>query len=155
MGRNRSASLRGRGSAAGEHLRELGEGELIAHCRDYLAGYKKPSAIVMVAELPRNAGGKVLKRRLRETYGPAAVPAAGPIPAHLLGNLWAQEWGNIYPLVVKPGAEEKCKEFTTGGTEEDRREHRLDVCVLKLFHPPQLQSCDSDFTKEKRNVCIH
>ena len=24
------------------------------------------------------------------------VPADGPIPAHLLGNIWAQEWGNIY-----------------------------------------------------------
>jgi fatty-acyl-CoA synthase len=48
---------------------EPGEDELIAHCRQYLAGYKKPSAIVVVPELPRNAGGKVLKRRLRETYG--------------------------------------------------------------------------------------
>jgi fatty-acyl-CoA synthase len=45
------------------------EDELIAHCRQYLAGYKKPSAVVTVDELPRNAGGKVLKRRLRETYG--------------------------------------------------------------------------------------
>jgi fatty-acyl-CoA synthase len=48
---------------------EPDEAELIAHCRRYLAGYKKPSAIVVVEELPRNAGGKVLKRRLRETYG--------------------------------------------------------------------------------------
>jgi fatty-acyl-CoA synthase len=47
---------------------EPGEGELIAHCRQYLAGYKKPSAIIVVDELPRNAAGKVLKRRLRETY---------------------------------------------------------------------------------------
>jgi fatty-acyl-CoA synthase len=47
---------------------QLDESELIAHCREYLAGYKKPSAIVVVDELPRNAGGKVLKRRLRETY---------------------------------------------------------------------------------------
>jgi len=47
---------------------EVGERDLIAHCREYLAGYKKPSAIVVVDELPRNAGGKVLKRRLRETY---------------------------------------------------------------------------------------
>jgi acyl-CoA synthetase (AMP-forming)/AMP-acid ligase II len=47
---------------------EVSEDALIAHCREYLAGYKKPSAIVMVDELPRNAGGKVLKRRLRETY---------------------------------------------------------------------------------------
>ncbi len=40
--------------------------ELIAHCRDRLAGYKKPSAVIVVDELPRNAAGKVLKRRLRE-----------------------------------------------------------------------------------------
>jgi O-succinylbenzoate-CoA ligase len=45
------------------------EAELIAHCREYLAGYKKPSAIVVVDELPRNAAGKILKRRLRQTYG--------------------------------------------------------------------------------------
>jgi fatty-acyl-CoA synthase len=44
------------------------EHELIAHCRDRLASYKKPSAIVVVDELPRNAGGKVLKRVLRETH---------------------------------------------------------------------------------------
>jgi peptidyl-dipeptidase A len=41
-----------------------------------------------------------VRRRLRETYGPDVVPANGPIPAHLLGNMWAQEWGNIYPLVA-------------------------------------------------------
>jgi O-succinylbenzoate-CoA ligase len=45
------------------------EAELIAHCREFLAGFKKPSAVVLVDELPRNAAGKILKRRLRETYG--------------------------------------------------------------------------------------
>jgi fatty-acyl-CoA synthase len=34
-----------------------------------LASYKKPSAVVYVDELPRNASGKVLKRDLRESYG--------------------------------------------------------------------------------------
>lgn len=47
---------------------EIEEAELIAHCRTYLAGYKKPSEVILVDELPRNAGGKVLKRLLRETY---------------------------------------------------------------------------------------
>jgi len=37
--------------------------------------------------------------KLRERYGDA-VPASGPIPAHLLGNMWAQTWNNIYPLVA-------------------------------------------------------
>jgi fatty-acyl-CoA synthase len=48
--------------------RDVGEAGLIAHCRKYLAGYKKPSAVLFVDDLPRNAGGKVLKRHLRETY---------------------------------------------------------------------------------------
>ena len=42
--------------------------ELIAYCRRHLAAFKKPSAVVVVDELPRNAAGKVLKRRLREAY---------------------------------------------------------------------------------------
>jgi peptidyl-dipeptidase A len=45
-----------------------------------------------------------VRRRLRETYGPDVVPETGPIPAHLLGNMWAQEWGNIYPLVAPKDA---------------------------------------------------
>jgi peptidyl-dipeptidase A len=41
-----------------------------------------------------------VRGRLREKYGPDAVPEKGPIPAHLLGNMWAQEWGNVGPLVA-------------------------------------------------------
>jgi peptidyl-dipeptidase A len=45
-----------------------------------------------------------VRNKLREKYGDV-VPAHGPIPAHLLGNLWAQEWGNIYPLVAPRNAD--------------------------------------------------
>ena len=31
------------------------------------------------------------------------MPENGPIPAHLLGNLWQQDWSNIYDLVAPPG----------------------------------------------------
>ena len=44
-----------------------------------------------------------VRRRLAEHYGPGIVPAGGLIPAHLLGNPWAQEWSNIYPLVAPSG----------------------------------------------------
>jgi peptidyl-dipeptidase A len=44
-----------------------------------------------------------VRARLGETYGVARVPADGPLPAHLLGNPWAQQWGNIFPLVAPPG----------------------------------------------------
>ncbi|MBU8897105.1 peptidase M2 family protein [Corallococcus sp. H22C18031201] len=40
-----------------------------------------------------------VRGRLARQYGEANVPAGKPIPAHLLGNMWAQEWNNIYPLV--------------------------------------------------------
>ena len=45
-----------------------------------------------------------VRNRLREKYGDI-VPAAGPIPAHLLGNMWAQSWENIYPLVAPKDAD--------------------------------------------------
>ena len=40
-----------------------------------------------------------VRMKLREKYGDV-VPDKGPIPAHLLGNIWAQEWQNVYPLVA-------------------------------------------------------
>ena len=46
-----------------------------------------------------------VRNRLREKYGAALVPASGPIPAHLLGNIWAQDWSNIYTLVAPAGAD--------------------------------------------------
>jgi len=38
--------------------------------------------------------------KLIQKYGAAASRPDGMIPAHLLGNMWAQEWGNIYDLVA-------------------------------------------------------
>ena len=45
-----------------------------------------------------------VRTRLVEQYGPQVVPPNGMIPAHLLGNMWAQEWGNIYPIVAPKNA---------------------------------------------------
>jgi peptidyl-dipeptidase A len=45
-----------------------------------------------------------VRSKLREKYGDI-VPANGPIPAHLLGNMWGQEWNNIYPLVAPKDAD--------------------------------------------------
>jgi peptidyl-dipeptidase A len=40
-----------------------------------------------------------VRAKLRGVYGKDVIGAKAAIPAHLLGNMWAQEWGNIYPLV--------------------------------------------------------
>jgi len=46
-----------------------------------------------------------VRGKLQKTYGEQHVPAGKPIPAQLLGNMWAQQWGEIYPLVEPyPGA---------------------------------------------------
>lgn len=42
--------------------------------------------------------------KLRERYGDV-VPADGPLPAHLLGNVWAQDWSSVYPLVAPPAVD--------------------------------------------------
>ncbi len=44
------------------------------------------------------------RTKLNEKYGDAVQAQTGPIRADLLGNMWAQEWGNIYPLVAPAGA---------------------------------------------------
>jgi O-succinylbenzoic acid--CoA ligase len=49
--------------------------ELTGFCRTRLAGYKVPREIRCVAELPRNAAGKLLRRVLRDNWTDGAVPA--------------------------------------------------------------------------------
>ena len=45
-----------------------------------------------------------VRARLNAKYGDAVQPKRGPIRADLLGNMWAQEWGNIYDVVAPKGA---------------------------------------------------
>lgn len=40
------------------------------------------------------------RHKLAEKYGKDVVAEDKPIPAQLLGNMWAQTWGNIYPLLA-------------------------------------------------------
>lgn len=42
-----------------------------------------------------------VRAELNTEYGDAVQPKTGPIRADLLGNMWAQQWGNIYEI-VKP-----------------------------------------------------
>src|SRR3546814_19751308 len=44
------------------------------------------------------------RAKLNGKYGDAVQPATGSIRADLLGNMWAQEWGNIYDVVAPPGS---------------------------------------------------
>jgi peptidyl-dipeptidase A len=44
------------------------------------------------------------RMKLRQKYGDV-VPEKGPLPAHLLGNIWAQDWSNVYDLVAPASAD--------------------------------------------------
>ena len=46
-----------------------------------------------------------VRKQLIKKYGKIADRPDGLIPAHLLGNMWAQEWGNIYPVVAPAGSD--------------------------------------------------
>ena len=43
-----------------------------------------------------------VRGQLVKKYGKDIVPPNGPIPAHLLGNIWSQEWNNVYDLMDSP-----------------------------------------------------
>jgi peptidyl-dipeptidase A len=45
-----------------------------------------------------------VRGQLVKKYGKEMVPPNGPIPAHLLGNIWSQEWNNILPLMDVPSS---------------------------------------------------
>jgi len=46
----------------------LSEDDVIAHCREHLAGFKTPKQVYFVDSLPKNPSGKLLKRQLRERF---------------------------------------------------------------------------------------
>ncbi|NCP64214.1 MAG: M2 family metallopeptidase [Paraglaciecola sp.] len=91
---------------ANEGARELGFSDISELWR---GGYDMPAAD-FAAELDRlwdqikpfyDALHCHVRAKLGDQYGTDIVPQDKPIPAHLLGNMWAQSWGNIYDL-VKP-----------------------------------------------------
>ncbi|XP_030629868.1 angiotensin-converting enzyme isoform X2 [Chanos chanos] len=41
-----------------------------------------------------------VRRKLYDFYGPKYINLKGPIPAHLLGNMWSQTWNNIYDTMI-------------------------------------------------------
>lgn len=46
-----------------------------------------------------------VRSQLAKKYGSSVVAPDAPIPADLLGNIWAQTWDNIYPLLAPPNAD--------------------------------------------------
>ncbi|HEX4446988.1 MAG TPA: M2 family metallopeptidase, partial [Polyangiaceae bacterium] len=90
---------------ANEGAREIGYDDVGALWR---AGYDMPPA-AFEADIERLWGDVkplydelhcYVRSRLQAKYGKDKVPDHAPIPAQLLGNMWAQEWNNVADLVT-------------------------------------------------------
>jgi peptidyl-dipeptidase A len=77
---------------------------------------------------------------LNRRYGDAVQSANGPIRADLLGNLWAQEWGNIYDVVAPPNSGPPAYDLThlleAAHYTPDRIVHTAEGFFTSLGFPP-------------------
>jgi len=53
-----------------------------------------------------------VRAKLNEHYGDNVVPESGPLPVHLLGNMWGQSWSNIYDLVYTQESQQNSVDVT-------------------------------------------
>jgi len=72
------------------------------------------------------------RTKLSQKYGSAVQPATGPIRADLLGNMWAQEWGNVYDIVAPPGVGDVGYNLT-------------DLLVAKQYDPVRMVKAGENF----------
>jgi peptidyl-dipeptidase A len=77
-----------------------------------------------------------VRAKLRQKYGDA-VPATGPIPAQLLGNMWSQSWGNIYDI-VKPADQNSRREENRRQTNGALWRRLLHLARLRFTAPDLL-----------------
>ncbi|HEY0300577.1 MAG TPA: M2 family metallopeptidase, partial [Rhizomicrobium sp.] len=82
-----------------------------------------------------------VRAKLHEKYGAAVQPATGPIRADLLGNMWAQEWGNIYDIVAPkdgPGlGYDLTKQLVDHGYDAIKIVHTADNWYQSIGLPPE------------------
>ena len=76
-------------------------------------------------------------------YGDRSVGPDGPIPADLLGNMWAQDWDNIYPLVAPPNADPGYD--LTQILKAANRSSRNGPLRRALFHLAGIRAAAADF----------
>jgi peptidyl-dipeptidase A len=102
-----------------------------------------------------------VRAKLSEHYGDDVVPASGKIPAHLLGNMWAQQWGNVYDI-VKPNNAKQSYDLTElvlkSGMDEKAMVKTGEQFFTSLgFEPlPETFWQRSQFTKPRdRDVVCH
>ena len=102
-----------------------------------------------------------VRAQLNAKYGDDVVPPTGPIPAHLTGNMWAQDWANLYPM-LEPYPGEASLDVTAAIQEQNWDEIRMVKTAEGFFTSLGLDALPetfwerSMFTKpEGRDVVCH
>ncbi|MEJ1968213.1 MAG: M2 family metallopeptidase [Rhizomicrobium sp.] len=82
-----------------------------------------------------------VRGKLSAKYGAAVQPPSGPIRADLLGNMWAQEWGNVYDIVAPAGGPGLGYDLTTQlvghGYDAVKIVHTADNWYQSIGLPPE------------------
>jgi len=102
-----------------------------------------------------------VRARLGDVYGEDKVPQDGPIPAHLLGNMWSQGWSFIYDLLEPyPGVADldvdSTLETKNFSPQEMVRSAENFYVSLGMWRLPETFWTRSQFTKPRdRDVVCH
>ncbi|CAK8671725.1 unnamed protein product [Clavelina lepadiformis] len=102
-----------------------------------------------------------VRRKLYDVYGPDYINLNGPIPAHLLGNMWAQQWGNIYDL-LEPFPDKTGVDATPGMVEQGYDAKTMFEVSEEFFTSLGLEAMTEEFWNnsmiekpDDRNVTCH
>ena len=102
-----------------------------------------------------------VRAKLADEYGEDRVPLDGPIPAHLLGNMWSQTWDNIYPL-MEPFEGVQSLDVTAALKEQGYDEVKMTKTAEAFFTSLGLPALPESFYEnsllkkpEDRNVVCH
>eukprot|EP00463_Aulacantha_scolymantha_P003849 TRINITY_DN4775_c0_g1_i1.p1 TRINITY_DN4775_c0_g1~~TRINITY_DN4775_c0_g1_i1.p1 ORF type:complete len:292 (-),score=40.25 TRINITY_DN4775_c0_g1_i1:410-1285(-) len=88
-----------------------------------------------------------VRGKLRQLYGVDKVSANGPLPAHLLGNMWAQSWNNIFDI-VKPYPDSVALDVTPEMVAQEYNSKRMFEESEKFFTSLGLDPMTKTFWKK-------
>ncbi|XP_063823940.1 angiotensin-converting enzyme-like isoform X6 [Ostrinia nubilalis] len=87
-----------------------------------------------------------VRKRLRDMHGDHVVSAKGPIPAHLLGNMWAQTWNNIEHF-TRPYPDKKEVDITQAMKDQKYTPLKMFQMSDKFFRSLNLTAMPEKFWK--------